>query len=213
MRRGFDREALLTLLAPSRSDRLCAPTLKLGAPCDTVSGRDRDFSSGCSNEGLQPRCASYEIGRRFDHASAYRPQSDNLCCTGPFTSNFYFIKMIGNFFRAVVRFFGFGSSKVKAKREHRYTLAVFEDRSAAVSAARLPGAAAIVRSGGKHKWLLFTCPCGCQQQIALNLMDGHSPRWRVDVQSPRSFTVHPSIDATACGAHFWLRGGVVIWCD
>lgn len=121
--------------------------------------------------------------------------------------------MLLTFFNAIARWFGFGSRGGNRERESRYTLKVLEERSTALAEAKLPGVAAIVRSGGKYKWLLFTCPCGCQQQIALNLMDGHYPRWQVEVQSFSSFSVHPSVDSTSCGAHFWIRAGAVIWCD
>ncbi|WP_425265716.1 DUF6527 family protein [Acidovorax radicis] len=44
-------------------------------------------------------------------------------------------------------------------------------------------------------------------------MSSHSPRWEVKILSKTSFSVHPSVDATSCGAHFWLRNGRVIWCQ
>lgn len=110
--------------------------------------------------------------------------------------------------RLVGKFLNKGSA-----RQSRYSLKIFEERRLAAAAAQAPGIAAVVRSGNKNKWLLLMCPCGCNQQIALNLMDGHTPRWRVDIQSPTSFSVHPSVDATSCGAHFWLRNGGVIWAD
>lgn len=101
----------------------------------------------------------------------------------------------------------------KGSRQRSYSLKVFEERRLAAAAAKADGLAAMVRSGDNNKWLLFMCPCGCGQQIALNLMEGHSPRWRVDVKSPTSFSVFPSVDATSCGAHFWLRNGVVVWAN
>ena len=123
--------------------------------------------------------------------------------------------MLRDLLRAIARFFGFDTAKPTARdrSEKTYTIAAFDDRSAAAAAARQPGVAAIVRGGSGYKWILFSCPCGCDQQIALNLMQSHSPRWRVDVRSPDSFTVHPSVDATNCGAHFWLRDGRVIWSE
>ncbi|MGH7207128.1 MAG: DUF6527 family protein [Nitrospiraceae bacterium] len=93
----------------------------------------------------------------------------------------------------------------------KFVLQAFEDRSTAAAAAQQAGVAALVRGGGREKWLLMQCPCGCGQQIALNLMQSHSPRWRVSVQSANHFSIHPSVDATSCGAHFWLRDGRVIW--
>lgn len=101
----------------------------------------------------------------------------------------------------------------RQKNEVRYSLTTFEERSEARAAANQDGVAALVSSGEKRKWLILKCPCGCGQEIALNLMGSHSPRWRVDVTSAQSFSVHPSVDATSCGAHFWLRDGRVSWCE
>lgn len=120
--------------------------------------------------------------------------------------------MLQGFFNAISRFFGGLFNKVSA-RQPSYSLKIFEERRLAAAAAKAPSVAAMVRSGNMNKWLLFMCPCGCSQQIALNLMEGHTPRWRVDIHSPTSFSVHPSVDATSCGAHFLLRNGVVIWAD
>jgi len=122
--------------------------------------------------------------------------------------------MIKRVLRTLASWFGFKhQSQPIAPRGASFTIRSFDDRSAAAAAARQDGVAALVGSGNKHKWLLMKCPCGCGQQIALNLMQSHSPRWRVSMRSPNSFSVHPSVDATSCGAHFWLRDGHVIWCQ
>lgn len=120
--------------------------------------------------------------------------------------------MLRNLFTALVRLLGF-DTKLARPKEQRFKLLEFDDRTAATLAARQLGIAAIVRGGSGYKWLLFTCPCGCNQKIALNLMLSHSPHWKVEVQTPSRFSVHPSVDATQCGAHFWLRDGKVIWCE
>lgn len=116
-------------------------------------------------------------------------------------------------FRGLLNAFSWLFKKRDSARRARYSLKIFEERSLATVAAQSPGVAALVRSGNKNKWLLLMCPCGCKQQIALNLMEGHTPRWRVDIQSPNLISVHPSVDATSCGAHFWLRNGQVIWAE
>jgi hypothetical protein len=123
--------------------------------------------------------------------------------------------MFDRLINAISRFFGFSGSQKSVGRRHvqRYTLKIFEDRSTAAEAAKSGGVATLVRSGEGYKWILFTCPCGCDQQIALNLMRSHFPRWEVEVHSTKSFTLHPSVDSTTCGAHFWVRNGQVIWCD
>ena len=40
----------------------------------------------------------------------------------------------------------------------------------------------LVGPRAKPKWVKFTCPCGCKETIALNLMASHSPRWSVTVE-------------------------------
>ena len=95
----------------------------------------------------------------------------------------------------------------------RYSLRVFGDRGSATEAAKNQYAAAVIRSHGIDKWCLFTCPCGCGQQIALNLMKSHFPRWRVDTKRDGTFSLYPSVDSTTCGAHFLIRNSQVVWCE
>ena len=130
--------------------------------------------------------------------------------------------MLQRFFAWLLRLFAFfrssdrpsdANADQRARKDSRYTIAAFQDRSAARAAAQRDGIAALVGTAGKQKWLILKCPCGCGQEIALNLMGSHSPRWRVDVASAQQFSVHPSVDATSCGAHFWLRDGRVSWCE
>lgn len=94
---------------------------------------------------------------------------------------------------------------------HRILL--FEARSAAQTAGRKPYLVAIYSASGKHKWAYFMCPCGCGQQLALNLMPSQRPVWRVTIRSEADFSIFPSVDSTTCGAHFWLRAGRITWSD
>lgn len=122
--------------------------------------------------------------------------------------------MLRRLLRAIADFFGVPAKSSRAPEALKLTYALqsFGDRASAAAAAHQKGIAALVDSNGHSKWLLLQCPCGCKQQIALNLMQSHSPRWRVERHADGSFSVHPSVDATSCGAHFWLRRGQVIWC-
>lgn len=121
--------------------------------------------------------------------------------------------MLRQILRTIVGWFGFDGTAYSSpgSLKQTFVLKSFDDQRSASIAARQAGVAALVRGGGKEKWLLMQCPCGCGEQIALNLMQSHSPRWRVSAQSERRFTVHPSVDSTSCGAHFWLRDGKIIW--
>jgi hypothetical protein len=123
--------------------------------------------------------------------------------------------MIKHLLLSILRYVGFPrkASSPTRKRIAHYSLESFDNRSAAREAVKQDGIAALVGAADKPKWLILKCPCGCGQEIALNLMGSHLPRWHVDIKSARRFSVHPSVDATSCGAHFWLRNGQVIWCD
>jgi hypothetical protein len=95
---------------------------------------------------------------------------------------------------------------------HRYRLDAYPNRAAAQTAARAPDVVAVVRSGGKHKWVYLMCPCDCGDQLVVNLMTSQRPSWRLTVRNDQDFTLYPSLWPEACGAHFWLWRGQVIWC-
>ena len=101
----------------------------------------------------------------------------------------------------------------KGERLPQYRVAFFEDRNSAIKASKEANLVAVVDVRGKRKWAYLTCPCGCSELLALNLMQSHSPRWQISVQTERSFSLEPSVHSMECGAHFWLRDGQVIWCD
>ncbi|MFD1122436.1 DUF6527 family protein [Methylophilus flavus] len=44
-------------------------------------------------------------------------------------------------------------------------------------------------------------------------MRSQTPFWSVKVEGANEFSVHPSVDSTTCGAHFWIKNSEVIWCD
>lgn len=74
------------------------------------------------------------------------------------------------------------------------------------------GAFTILAPDGHYKWAFFTCPCGCGELIALNLMKSAYPSWKVELSQKGLYTVSPSVDSQTCGAHFWIKNGQVIWC-
>ena len=69
----------------------------------------------------------------------------------------------------------------------------------------------LIGSREKAKWLRFECPCKCGEVIALNLMASHTPRWSVELHDDGTVTVHPSVDATNCRSHFWIRRSRIDW--
>lgn len=94
-----------------------------------------------------------------------------------------------------------------------YRIVLFGSRGEAQAAARTPQLVAIFGAGRKHKWAYLLCPCGCGQQLALNLMTSQRPVWRVTVRSETDFSIFPSVDSTTCGAHFWVSGGRITWSE
>ena len=68
----------------------------------------------------------------------------------------------------------------------------------------------LVGPEGYKKWLVFACPCGCGNDVRLNLMQKFNPRWRVE-RTRSGINVYPSIDMQTCGAHFWVRDGAIVW--
>jgi hypothetical protein len=60
-------------------------------------------------------------------------------------------------------------------------------------------------------YAMLKCPCGCQENIVLNLIDDVTPCWKVTINN-RSFSISPSIWRTKnCKSHFWLRKGKIVW--
>lgn len=56
------------------------------------------------------------------------------------------------------------------------------------------------------------CPCGCDENITLNLIDDTSPCWKVTARNNK-VSIYPSIWRTVnCKSHFWIKNGSIIWC-
>jgi len=102
-------------------------------------------------------------------------------------------------------------AELPARPLQRYSTTVLNSRESALRATTGGNVFALVESTGHKKWALMRCPCGCGETLALNLMRTHSPCWTVRLNIRGDVTVEPSIDATKCGAHFWLRNGIVVW--
>lgn len=68
--------------------------------------------------------------------------------------------------------------------------------------------------GEQEKWAaVFKCPCGCQEPVWLNLLEGHRPRWSISVSAEGIPTVSPSVNRqVGCRSHFFLRSGRIVWC-
>jgi len=64
-----------------------------------------------------------------------------------------------------------------------------------------------------HKWVAaFTCPCGCNQVIQLNLLKDSNVLWRVTIHRDTSITIRPSVwRITGCRSHFTINRGHLRW--
>lgn len=65
----------------------------------------------------------------------------------------------------------------------------------------------------KYEWVIvFKCPCGCKEDIQLNLLKEAKPKWSFKVTWKSRITINPSIRrTTGCRSHFDIRDGKVIW--
>jgi hypothetical protein len=56
------------------------------------------------------------------------------------------------------------------------------------------------------------CPCGCGEELDLNLLPDDHPTWSVRSDEGGHVTVRPSICRhVGCRSHFLLRKGIVEW--
>ena len=58
------------------------------------------------------------------------------------------------------------------------------------------------------------CPCGCGRKIELLVIREAKPRWDLEIDAFGRPTLAPSVWLhDGCRSHFWIRKGVVDWCD
>lgn len=73
-----------------------------------------------------------------------------------------------------------------------------------------PGDVVLVARHGVHRWLVFNCPCGCGDQVPINLDRRTGPAWRA-FHPGRRLTVYPSIwRGSGCESHFIVRRGQIL---
>jgi hypothetical protein len=71
----------------------------------------------------------------------------------------------------------------------------------------------VVSRQGKHRWALFSCPCGCKSVVTLSLQRVHHPHWRVRRSTERRPTLRPSVwRDVGCMSHFFVHDGRIYWC-
>lgn len=88
---------------------------------------------------------------------------------------------------------------------------IFENRDTAARALNQTGDVALVHRG-IARMLLIRCPCGCGDNLLINLDSRAGPAWRL-YERGESLTLYPSYwRDSACGSHFILWRNHVHWC-
>jgi hypothetical protein len=59
----------------------------------------------------------------------------------------------------------------------------------------------------------FNCPCGCKEEITLNLLNDVSPSWSLILNEDKTiFSFKPSVWRNEnCKSHFWIIEGKIVW--
>ncbi|MEP7372350.1 MAG: DUF6527 family protein [Chitinophagaceae bacterium] len=70
-----------------------------------------------------------------------------------------------------------------------------------------------VLTNGGYPWQLnFTCPCGCQVLLHINLLQEMSPYWTYEIDIKKRMSLRPSIHRkVGCQSHFFLTNGKIRW--
>lgn len=65
----------------------------------------------------------------------------------------------------------------------------------------------------KDPWLItFLCPCGCKNNIQLNLLKEASPHWILILERKKTISISPSINRIkGCKSHFFVRKNKIDW--
>jgi uncharacterized protein DUF6527 len=92
--------------------------------------------------------------------------------------------------------------------DHRLSLKrIVESRGEASGYLQSPGDAVLIERG-RPRWLLLLCPCGCGDELPINLDSRAGPAWRLYKNAKLGVSVYPSVwRDTGCGSHF------IIWRD
>ena len=74
------------------------------------------------------------------------------------------------------------------------------------------GALVLARDGDEDWCVGMKCPCGCGRTIELLLIPEAKPRWSLSLDPAGLPSLSPSVFLRdGCRAHFWPKGGKVIW--
>lgn len=87
-----------------------------------------------------------------------------------------------------------------------------ENTGEAASLLKKPGDTVLVERG-VPRLLILRCPCGCGDDLLINLDKRAGPAWRLYFRANR-LTLFPSYwRDSGCGSHFILWNDEIFWCD
>ncbi|SHO53455.1 DUF6527 family protein [Anaerocolumna xylanovorans] len=71
-------------------------------------------------------------------------------------------------------------------------------------------------TGENEMWNYFTfkCPCGCNDNIELNLNPRYRPGWSITWHLTGTISISPSVNRIKkCRSHFFYKKGKIVWCS
>jgi hypothetical protein len=84
-----------------------------------------------------------------------------------------------------------------------------ESRSDTSRIVKSPGDCVMVARDGIPRWLVMRCPCGCGDEIPINLDFRTGPAWSIRNPGPQT-SLFPSVwRESGCKSHFILRRGSI----
>ncbi len=90
---------------------------------------------------------------------------------------------------------------------------IVESRSEISSQLAAPSDAVLIVRG-QPRWLLLKCPCGCNDEIPINLDRRAGKAWRLYGLKDQSLTLFPSVwRDTGCLSHFIIWNGQILLMD
>lgn len=91
--------------------------------------------------------------------------------------------------------------------------AVVQSRSEVGASLAKPGDAVVIQRG-HPRWMMLKCPCGCGEEIPINLDTRAGKAWRFYDGPSRGVTVFPSVwRDTGCQSHFIIWNGRILLLD
>lgn len=70
----------------------------------------------------------------------------------------------------------------------------------------------IIKDGKDAEALVFKCPCGCGENIYLNLLKDARPKWSYKITKKNGISIFPSVNrVVGCHSHFYLSNSRIDW--